>query len=147
MLFHTNEERNRDIGLLLARLALAAVFIVHGYMKWNDLSGTVAFFAGLGLPPTVAYVISAVELLGGFAMLLGILTKTFGILLAIVMLHAIMSVKLRLGFVGGFEFEFVLLFLSLAVAYAGAGKLSLPGLKRSSEVRIARENISQIADR
>jgi len=116
---------NADIGILLIRLALAAVFISHGLSKWNNIDGTTAFFAMLGLGNTFVYIVASVELLSGLAMLLGVLVRIAGILLAVVMIFAIALVKIKSGFLGGYEFELTLLLASLGISYIGAGAFSL----------------------
>ena len=114
-----------EVGWFLVRLGLAAVFIVHGWAKLADLPGTVGFFSALGLPTFLAYVVAVIEFGGGLAMLLGIFARVAGALLAIVMLGAIITVKFKLGFTGGYEFDLMLLLAALAVAAAGPGRLSI----------------------
>lgn len=116
---------NPDVGLLLIRFGLAAVFIVHGLLKFGDLDMTAGFFASLGLPAFMAYVVAAVETLGGLAMLLGYKARIAGYLLAVVMAVAIILVKAPVGFVGGYEFDLMLLLASLGIALAGSGRYAL----------------------
>lgn len=119
---------NTDIALLLIRVALALVFIVHGWAKLADLSGTVGFFGSIGLPAFLAYVVAAIEFLGGIAMLLGVFTGWAGILLALVMAGAIATVKLKAGFVGGYEFELTLFLAAIAVSLVGPGMYTVKRL-------------------
>jgi len=121
----TNLRGNADLGLLLIRLALAAVFISHGVQKLMNLAGTVDFFAGLSLPAALAYTVAAIETLAGLAMLLGISTELAGLLLAIVMAGAIYTVKYQLGFLGGYELYLTLLLTALGIALAGPGRYRL----------------------
>lgn len=116
---------NADLGLLLIRLALAAVFIVHGAQKFMNLEKTVSFFEMLGQPAFMAYVVAAVEVLAGLAMLLGIGVEIAGVLLALVMVGAIYLVKGKMGFLGGYELDLVLLLSALGVALVGAGRYAL----------------------
>lgn len=124
---------NVDVGLLLLRVALAATFIAHGWAKFQNLEGTTAFFAGLGLAAFFVYLVAVVELLGGLALLLGLFTDVAGIALAINMAFAIILVKLSAGFLGGFEFELVLLLAALGIAFAGPGKYAIRWAKQSSD--------------
>lgn len=114
-----------DLALFLIRLGLAAVFIVHGWGKFANMEATVGFFGTIGLPAGLAYLVAAVELLGGIAMLLGIGTTWAGIGLAIVMIVAIIKVKWAQGFFGGWEFDLVLLLSALAIGAAGPGCISV----------------------
>src|SRR3989338_7938658 len=95
----------QDTGMFLIRLGIGLVFVIHGWGKFGDMAGTIGFFSGLGLPAAIAYLIAAVELLGGLAMILGVYTKWAGWLLAIVMAAAILLVKGKMGFSGGYEFD------------------------------------------
>ncbi len=116
---------NPDVGLLLVRFGLAAVFIVHGLMKFQNMDMTIGFFSGLGLPAFMAYFVAAVETLGGIAMLIGYKARIAGYLLAIVMAVAIIMVKSSAGFVGGFEFDLMLLLAALSIALSGSGRYAI----------------------
>jgi putative oxidoreductase len=87
-------------GLLILRVVLGAAFLVHG---WSKLSGGVdnvaGFFGGLGVPAAgvVAWLVTIVELVGGFLLIIGALTQIVGILLAIVVLGAIVFAYIAQG--------------------------------------------------
>lgn len=115
-------KNNQDLGLLLLRIALGAVFIAHGWSKWQDMDGTIQFFSTLGLSSMIAYLVATIELLGGFAMLLGFWHRLAGWLLAAIMLGVIITVKGSKGFLGGYEFELTLLLVSVAMAMMSPGK-------------------------
>lgn len=91
------------IGLLALRIYLAPIFIVAGFAKLNSFSDTANWLGnaewGLGLPfPELmtALVIFA-ELVGGFALLLGIFTRFFSVSLLIAMAVAAFKVHLKNG--------------------------------------------------
>ncbi len=107
------------------RLGLAAVFIVHGAMKLADVSATMTMFEGMELPGSLGVIVGVVELLGGAAMLLGAYVRYAGYALAAVMVGAILSVKWKMGFVGGWEFDFVLLTAAIGIAWTGAGEYAV----------------------
>ena len=116
----------KETGMFLIRLALAIVFILHGWEKVADMAKTVAAFEGMGFSAFWAYLVAWVELLGGVAMLLGVWTKCVGWLLAIIMAVAIYVVKgMGMGLSGGYEFNVVLLLIALGVAFAGPGTLTV----------------------
>ncbi len=126
--------KNTDLMILLVRLALAAVFIAHGFSKLSNMDGTVAFFGNLGFAPILAYLVMIIEIVGGIFLLLGFFVQHVGILLGIVMLVVIFKVKLSKGFLGGYEFEFTLLLSLLALLFSGPGKYSLQSLlKKGSQ--------------
>jgi putative oxidoreductase len=119
-------------GFLILRLAVGAVFAMHGWQKLTvmGVGGVAGFFGSLGIPfPEVAaLVVTLVELVGGLALILGLGTRLAGALLAIDMLVALLLVHLPNGFAvenGGYEFVLVLLAASLFFALSGPGRLSL----------------------
>lgn len=117
-----------DWGLLVIRLAPGIAFFAHGIVKFMDMQTTVGFFASLALPAFVAYLVAAVETLGGLALILGAYTKWVGYALAVVMLVAIVYVKwmkFKTGFFGGWELDFVLLFSVVGIALAGPGAFAV----------------------
>ena len=114
-----------DAGLLSVRLGLAAVFITHGAIKLATVSVTMAMFVKMGLPGWLGVAVGLAELLGGVAMLLGVYMRYAGYALAAVMIGAILAVKWKMGFVGGWEFEFVLLAAALGMAWMGPGEYSV----------------------
>ncbi len=83
---------NIDMGLLAIRIGVALVFIIAGWMKVSNLEGTVGAFGQMGFAPFWAYVVSFTELIGGVAILLGVYTRFFAFLLAIVMLVATVKI-------------------------------------------------------
>ncbi len=114
-----------DAGLLSVRLGLAAVFITHGAMKMANITGTMAMFGKMGMPAWLGVLVGAIEILGGVSMLLGVYVKYAGYALAAVMAGAILIIKWKSGFAGGWEFEFLLLAASLGMAWTGAGKYAV----------------------
>jgi len=116
------------------RVVVGLVFIMHGGMKLFSfgIGGTTAFMHQLGipLPAVAAVVVTAVELLGGVALILGLFTRWAGLLLTIDMLVAILKVRLHGGFFApnGFEFEMTLMGAALTFALLGAGAVSLDAL-------------------
>lgn len=115
---------NKDFGLFLIRLALAAIFITAGWGKFIAMDQVVPMFASMGLNELIAWLVAAVELLGGIAMLLGIFTRYAGIALAIVMVFAIALVKWDMGFVA-MQLDIILLATTLGLAMIGPGGWSL----------------------
>jgi putative oxidoreductase len=117
----------RELGMLILRVVVGAVFIAHGWAKLQGMEGTIGFFDTLGLASFFAYLVTWTEILAGLAMLLGIYTRIAGYLLAIVMVFAILLAKFQMGFLGGYELELTLLAASLALALSGAGPYSVSG--------------------
>ena len=68
---------------LVARILLAFMFIMAGFSKLGDLSGTMAYTASGGLPGVFAIPAIALEILGGFAILVGFQTRWVAAALAV----------------------------------------------------------------
>ncbi len=115
-----------SLGLLFIRVAAGLVFLMHGWSKFQNMDGVNGFFTGMGFPMGTATFVGGLEVIGGIALILGILPRVFAILFAILMAVAIVVT----GFFSDMswskhEMEFVLLFLSLGIAFAGSGRWSL----------------------
>ena len=115
---------NKDFGLLLIRIALALVFIHHGWDKVMSIEAKIGFFESIGLNLFWLYVVAYVELLGGILILLGIRVREVALLFVITMIVAIWKVHMNDGF-KGMEFQLTLLLASLAILFTGAGKYGL----------------------
>jgi putative oxidoreductase len=126
----------------IVRLALGVVFVAHGGQKvfgWFGGPGrkaTVQMFQQyMKIPPAATVTGALIELLGGLAMLLGLLARPAALGLIVVMLVAIVKVHGRHGFFinfsgtpgkgHGFEFNFVLIAMALIILIGGAGAFSL----------------------
>lgn len=84
-------------GLLALRVVVGLFFVLHGVMKFMNLGGTSGFFGSLGIPPWFAYIVAAVEVLGGLALIVGLWTRWAGYLLALIMLGALTWAHLQWG--------------------------------------------------
>lgn len=128
--FVTPTPRQVSTGLLVLRIVAGIIFVAHGGQKLFTfgLAGVTQGFAGMGIPlpmitgPAVAFV----ELLGGTALIIGLLTRLAGVGLAITMAGAIVFAHLSSGFFApkGYEFPLALLGIAAALAFTGAGPYS-----------------------
>lgn len=118
---------HKAMGMLLVRLAAGAVFINHGWMKLQNLSGAEGFFSGLGLPPGAATLVAVIEVVGGIMLALGIAPRIAGLVLGIEMIVAMLLVGIPNG---SYELEMMLAAAALAVFMIGSGRYSLYSMER-----------------
>ncbi len=126
----------KQFASLPLRFGLGIVFAAHGLQKafgmfgGGGLQGFSGMLGSLGFPLPMFWAVvgTAVELLGGIALLLGVATKTAASLLFVQMIVAAVLVHLPNGFFAanmGIELPFVLACSSLALAFLGSGKFSI----------------------
>jgi putative oxidoreductase len=132
----------------VVRVALGVVFIAHGGQKvfgWfggPGLKATIQTFQQyMKVPPAATVMAALIELLGGLAMLVGVLARPAAAGIIIVMLVAIVKVHGRHGFFMNFsntpgkghgvEFNVVLIAMALSILISGAGALSIDYLLRA----------------
>ncbi len=135
-----------DRTTLLVRLALGLVMFPHGAQKALGLfggygwSGTVGFFATIGVPTLFAVLAILAEFLGSLGLVSGLLTRVaaFGILCNMVV--AVVMVHLPNGFFmnwfgnqkgEGFEYHILAGTLALYLIIRGGGAASLDGVLSS----------------
>jgi putative oxidoreductase len=122
--------RLQPMGLLALRVALAIVFVYHGYPKLVHSNPEMQqFFIDHGLPGYFVAVAGVLETFGGLLFLIGLFTRPVALLLAIEMVVAIWKVKGVHGalVVRDFEFEMTLCAACIALATVGAGLASIDG--------------------
>jgi putative oxidoreductase len=112
-------------GPLPIRILAGIAFIAHGLPKLVDPAMTQGFFGNIGLPPELAIPIGLLEVIGGFALLVGVVTRIASILFIIEMIGATTIVKLSEGFVGGFELDLLLMSVAISLLLTGPGKISV----------------------
>lgn len=128
---------------LLGRIAIAALFLPAGLAKLGAVEGTSGYFASLGLPvvAVVVWLVIAVEILGGLALILGYKTRLVAIGLAIFTIlasivgHPFWAAPVDAAFIAQ-----LLFFKNIAVtggllvlASSGAGSISLDGHAAKAE--------------
>ena len=121
-------------GLLALRLAIGAIFIVHGWPKITGARGMAAAMGGGEAKPVLVGVFTLqgiVETGGGILMILGVLTQLIALAFAIIMIGAI-ALKIsqwKTGFMAqqttGWEFDVVLLAGNLLLFFTGPGELAI----------------------
>ncbi|WP_083851069.1 DoxX family protein [Halogranum rubrum] len=120
-------------GPVLVRLALGIPMVVSGVgkvlgvgPKATGISGFAGFLSSLGVPlPTLAaWGVGLLELVGGALLLVGLLVRVTGALVALDMFVATVLVHLPDGY-GGIELTLVLTLIAGSLVLSGPGALSL----------------------
>ena len=122
---------------LVGRIAIAALFLPAGINKLLGMEGATGYFASLGLPAVAVliWVVIAIEILGGLALILGYHTRLVALGLAIFTIlasivgHAFWAAPVDAAFIAQ-----LLFFKNMAVtggllvlASSGAGSISIDG--------------------
>ena len=107
------------------RIMAGISFIMHGLPKFGDMGKTQGFFGTIGLPPELALPIALLEVIGGFALILGIATRIASVLFIIEMPGAILGAKITDGFVGGYELDLLLMAIAISLLISGPGRVSI----------------------
>jgi putative oxidoreductase len=118
---------SRDLAAFILRVSLGILFLAHAGLKIFvfTLSGTIGYFASIGLPAWTAYAVVAGELAIGVGLILGILVRAASIASLPILIGALV-VHLPNGWVfsapnGGWEFPALWIVLAVVQALLGAG--------------------------
>lgn len=121
-------ERLQPLALLILRVALAIIFIFHGYPKLTHTHGDLQkLFIDHGMPGYFALLAGVIETFGGGLLLIGLLARPAALLLALEMSVAIWKVHSAHGIYAVRDYEFPLALASacLVLASVGAGLISI----------------------
>ena len=120
---------NKNLGLLLLRLAAGGMFLMAGIMKLQGMDMTVGFFASVGLGAFWAWVVTIAEVVGGAMVLLGVFTRKAALVLAMIMVFAVILVTSKAGWMAS-QAPVLLFVISMALALIGGGNYSVTGMCR-----------------
>ena len=128
----TQSTNQTDLAALILRIALGGLFLAHAGLKIFVFTpaGTAGFFQSIGLPGPLAYLVIAVEVLGGLALIAGYRTRIVALALIPVLLGAIATVHFAAGFWfsnanGGWEYPAFWIVALVVQALLGDGAASL----------------------
>ena len=126
------DNRTAPFAALVLRVTLGILFLAHAGLKIFVFTpaGTAQFFGSLGLPPALAYLTIAVEVVGAIALILGFYTRIAAIVLIPILLGAIFTVHGSAGFFfsnanGGWEYPAFWAVALLVQALLGGGAYAL----------------------
>ena len=130
-----NQSRLTTAAVTVLRVILGFLFAAHGWQKFNEwtIAGTQAAFTQMGVPAAniSAPLVAGLELAGGIALILGVLTRVVAGLLAVNMIGALFLVHASAGVFadkGGYELVLLLGAAALALALTGGGRVSVDRL-------------------
>jgi putative oxidoreductase len=136
-LFGSLSSSSVDFALLIARIAVGAVFIAHGVnhiIGGGKIAGTARWFEGLGMRPGIvhAWFASLTEIVAGTFMVVGLLTPLACAGIVGVMLVAWITNHRGNGFFifrpgEGWEYVMVLTAMGVALGTLGPGSWSIDG--------------------
>ncbi len=122
-------DKLQPVALLALRVALAIIFIFHGYPKLTHTHGDLQkmFLSNMGCQGYFAMLAGVIETFGGGLLLIGLLARPAAALLAIEMSVAIWKVHSVHGIyaVRDYEFPLALATACLVLASVGAGLISV----------------------
>jgi putative oxidoreductase len=131
----------QQLGVAIVRIFTGIVFFMHGWQKVFQFGfpGVTGAFTKMGvpMPGVMGPFIALLELLGGLALIIGLLTRLAALGLMFDMLGAILLVHLAGGFFlpAGYEYALVLFANCLALVLGGPGSLSADAALASRSTR------------
>ncbi|MEH2594994.1 putative oxidoreductase [Bradyrhizobium sp. AZCC 1577] len=154
--FNRSVEALRDWAPLPIRLIVGYGFMAHGFAKLTrgpDTFAVMLHTLGVPLPEIAAWATTAIEILGGAAVFIGLLIPIASIPMAVVLLTALFNVHLPYGFFsvklaqvtesgtkfGPVGYQILLLYLGglTTLSLSGPGRLSLDRWLEKSRLRNA----------
>ena len=117
-----------DFALIFLRIMVGVVFVDSGY---NDVRDPDKRGQSIGLPKAGAFALGVAELLGGIAVIVGVLTQLAAIGLILIMLGALQKKIFvwKTGFWGknglGWSYELTLVSMLLVVLCTNGGRFTI----------------------
>ena len=121
-----------ELAATILRVSMGVLFLAHAALKLFVFTpaGTAGYFASLGLPGPLAYLVIAAELFGGLALILGAYTRWVSLALVPILLGSIYVPHGAAGFFfsnegGGWEFPAFWAVALVVQALLGDGAFAL----------------------
>lgn len=117
-----------DIGLLLLRFAIAAIFIYHAMPKLKNAKGMAQM---VGMPAGMVFMLGMMEMLASLGLVLGVYVQLAALVLAVIMVGAIYFkiAKWHVPFAAmdktGWEFDLILLAASILLLVNKGGAIGI----------------------
>jgi putative oxidoreductase len=145
----------RDLALLIARLGLAAILILHGWIRWQGpgqgVQKQIDYLSQFGIPypATAAWGAIAVEIIGGLLLAVGALTPLAALAVLAEQILIIAYTNWYKGpdllnsdgtYAGGYEYNVALGLIAMLLMVFGAGRVSVDRLFRRTKVGAEEED-------
>ena len=121
-----------NVGILIIRIVIGLMFVYHGYpkimggeAKWHQLGRAMSFLGIAFYPVFWGFMAAVAEFVGGLALTLGFLTRTFCILIACTMTVAFFFHIARGDGFATASHSLELLGISIGLFFTGPGSFSL----------------------
>jgi len=139
----------RDLALLIARLGLAAILILHGWIRWQGpgqgVQKQIDYLNQFGIPypATTAWGAITVEIVGGLFLAVGALTPLAALAVLVEQILIIAYTNWYKGpdllksdgtYAGGYEYNLALGLIAMLLMVFGAGRISVDRLFRRTNV-------------
>jgi putative oxidoreductase len=131
----------QQLAIAIVRIFTGIAFLMHGWQKVFQFGfpGVTGAFTKMGvpMPGVMGPFIALLELLGGVALIIGLLTRLAALGLMFDMLGAIVLVHLAGGYFlpAGYEYALLLFASCLALVVGGPGSLSVDAALASRSTR------------
>jgi putative oxidoreductase len=115
----------------ILRVVVGFIYLVYGYNKIQNPAGFEQMLTGLGFPAPLilSWFVTLLELVGGAALIVGILVRPIALMFAIEMIVSSLTVKLGLGIApqgaAGIELDLALFAAAVVLVILGPGRLSV----------------------
>ena len=139
----------RDLALVIARLGLAAILILHGWIRWQGpgqgVQKQIDYLSQFGIPypAPAAWGAIAVEIIGGLLLAVGALTPLAALAVLAEQILIIAYTNWYKGpdllnsdgtYAGGYEYNVALGLIAMLLMVFGAGRISVDRLFRRTKV-------------
>jgi len=114
---------------LLVRVWVGTNFILHANLKLPKKGREQAaqWMKSMGLPAVAASLATTLELVGGIFLILGLIVPVVALLFVIEMVStsALNKLKMKKGYIGGYELDVLYILLDIVLFVLGGGALSI----------------------
>lgn len=111
----------------ILRIVLGIILVTYGVNKFKNPNMAEEIFSSAGIRPAKLWVkaVATLELISGLLLLIGFLTQLAVILASLILIVTVIKMKIKNGFIRGYDFEILLLAIALSLLFLGPGAFSI----------------------